>query len=80
MEVGEEMSENKTERVTVSYDDHGYRLLNSKETIDMFGEDFLDDWGYDVEPELLDRYKEAMRNYRAVQLELRNIYHSRSRL
>lgn len=62
-------------RVTISNDDlFCYRLLDSVETIDMFGEDYLLDYGVDIPPELLKEYKEVMVLYNQLQDKLRVIY------
>lgn len=52
------------------------RVYDEAETVDMFGQDYLDEYGHTVPPELLERYRKAFQEMRAVQDELRAILDS----
>ena len=49
------------------------RVYNETETLDMFGQDFLEEYGHTVPNELLERYKKAFTELQKVQDELRVI-------
>lgn len=58
--------------VTISRDDlFSYRLLSPTDTIEMFGEDYLEDYGIEIPSELLAEYKELMKKYDAMQQKLK---------
>lgn len=62
-------------KVTLSRDDifHIY-MKDGKETIEWFGEDYLEDFGVEVPQDLIDRYKAAYEQFQKVQDELFQIY------
>lgn len=49
------------------------RVYNEAETVDMFGQDYLEEYGHTVPIELLERYRKAFIEMQAVQDELRAI-------
>lgn len=66
---------NKLARVSISLDDiFSYRIRDAEETIDMFGEDFLVDYGHDISEELLLKYKKIMKDYKELQDQLKIVY------
>jgi hypothetical protein len=50
-------------------------MLRSKSKIvELFGEDFLDDYGIALPLELIERYQENMKQFNAIQKELEKYY------
>lgn len=61
-------------RVYISYDDIStFRLKDSNETIEMFGEDYLDDYGYDIPETKLIEYKALKQKWNDMQVYLRDL-------
>lgn len=57
---------------TITLDDvFYYHLKDNDETIDLFGKDYLEEYGYSVSDELIARYKAAKKEWDAVQDLLR---------
>lgn len=54
-------------------DTFAVRLYDDTETVDIFGQDYLEDYGHTVPPELIERYRKAFKEMQAVQDELRAI-------
>ena len=62
-------------RVTITHDDlFSYRIRDASETIDLFGEDYLIDYGKDIPHELLEEYREVMVKYRELQEKIKKYY------
>lgn len=60
------------EKVTISLDDiFTYRLRDESETLEMFGEAYLDEMGIEVPAELLSEYRSVMVKYAALQVNLK---------
>ena len=49
--------------------------MDKAQSDDMFGEDYLQDYGLEVPKDLLERYKANIKEYEDIQLELRKLYH-----
>jgi len=65
----------RSTKVTLSKDDlFCYRVKDATETIDMFGEDYLDEYGIVISKKLLRKYKKIIEQYEQLQDELRLIY------
>jgi hypothetical protein len=70
----------KTQRVSIHRDDlFCYRLKDRQEVSELFGEDYLEDYGVDVPSELLTEYKSIMSQYEALQDKLRLVYNKSNR-
>lgn len=68
----------KTDRITITQDDRRcYRMRTADETVELFGEDYLLDYGVDVPADLSNEYSAIMKQYNALQLKLRDLYESR---
>lgn len=68
------MEENKTERVSVTNADlFTFRINDSLQTIELFGEDYLEEYGIDIPQDLLNRYKRNIKEYREIQEEIYQI-------
>lgn len=52
-----------------------YELMDKAQSDDMFGEDYLQDYGLEVPTDLLERYKANIKEYEDIQSELRKLYH-----
>lgn len=62
-------------KVVILHDDiFSYRLMDSKEVIEMFGEDYLEDYGIKAPVELLNKYLEVIKEYNLIQQELKYYY------
>lgn len=48
-----------------------YFLMDKNECIEMFGEDYLEEYGSEVPQELIEKYKKHMEEFRIIQNELR---------
>lgn len=58
-------------KVTISTNDPiVYTVKDEQETIEYFGEDFLQDYGVEIPDELLQAYNKAYQEFWKVQLEL----------
>ena len=67
-----------SKRITLSHDDlFCYRLRDELETVELFGEDYLTDYGVDVPDELLAEYNAIMEQYEALQDKLKDIDNKR---
>jgi len=51
-----------------------YDLADSDEAVEAFGQYYLDDYGYKLPVDLIERYKAAQETWKAVQRELKAIY------
>ncbi len=49
------------------------RVYDESETVDMFGEEYLEEYGHTVPSELLERYRKAFKEMQDVQDELRAV-------
>lgn len=68
----------KTVKCTIErHDLFTYRLKNDNETILMYGEDYLDEYGLEVPIELVEEYKAIMAQYKALEDKLRVLYQSK---
>lgn len=56
------------------HDRFRYELMDKAESDDMFGEDYLEDYGKEVPKDLLERYKANIVEYESIQLELHKHY------
>ena len=64
----------KNSRVYVGYDDvFTYRIRDAKETIDMFGEDYLEEYGYDIPQDKLMEYQALKAQWNTMQTYLRTL-------
>lgn len=54
-------------------------VYSKNEVIEMFGEDYLEEYGYNIPDELLKEYSEASKLFRSVQQKLRKIKNERDR-
>lgn len=50
-----------------------YYIRDAAETIDMFGQDYLDEYGYNLPNELIERYTKAKLELDNIQNDIRNI-------
>ena len=44
---------------------------SKEETIEMFGEDYLEEYGYEIPEDVLKRYEQVTKDFSAMQRELR---------
>ena len=51
-----------------------FELMDKAESDDMFGEDYLEDYGVEVPNSLLERYKRNIEEYNSIQSELNKLY------
>lgn len=51
-----------------------FELIDKAKSDDMFGEDYLEDYGVEISHELLERYKANMEVYEKLQVELHKEY------
>lgn len=64
-------------RITISQDDRRcYRVRDAEQTVEMFGDDYLDDYGQDIPEDLLNEYKRIMKQYNELQQVLSDLYES----
>lgn len=62
-------------KVSISQDDiFTYRLKDTDEVVEMFGEDYLTDYGINVPSELVSEYKLLMKQYEELQDKLLAYY------
>lgn len=54
------------------------RVYDESETVQMFGEDYLEDYGHIVPTELIERYKKNEQERKAIADELRKIKESQN--
>lgn len=70
----------KQVRVSVRRDDlFCYRIMDQEEVTELFGEDYLEDYGQAIPLELLTEYKAIMQQYEALQNKLRSVYDKSNR-
>lgn len=53
------------------------RVYDETETVDMFGQDYLEEYGHTVPADLLERYRKAFQEMRTIQDELRAILNAK---
>ena len=67
-------------KVNICQDDaFCYRLYDDAETIEMFGQDYLDEYGVEISEDILNEYKQTMSKYEELQDKLRVIYYKANR-
>lgn len=54
-----------------------YWLYTKDQVLDLYGKDYLDDYGHDVPQVLLDRYLAMEKEFNAIQLLLVEVYNKR---
>lgn len=63
----------KKNAILSNSDTFSIKLYDSSESRDMFGEDYLEEWGCNVPTELIERYKKNETERRQIQEELDKI-------
>jgi hypothetical protein len=48
-------------------------IRNSQETIDLFGDDFLDDYGIEAPDELIERFQKNYKEFKEIQAEINKL-------
>lgn len=72
------MSNNKNITITINLSDvRTYRIRTDVETIDLFGNEYLFDYGINIPIELLNEYKAIMLLYGSLQDKLEALYEKR---